>query len=108
MMATYGISITCVLYRRLTTPTLLPACRFSLGNSGVVINSIGALYAWTVFFWSFWPNAIPVTAPTMNYAIVMFGGSLIVAIFYYVFKARFHYVGPVERTQGWKERHGLR
>lgn len=40
----------------------------------------------------------------MNYAIVMFGGSVIVAMLYYLFKARRNYVGPVERTEAWKER----
>lgn len=50
-MGTYAISITCVLYRRLTAPHLLPKARWSLGRWGVLVNLLGLLFAWEAFFW---------------------------------------------------------
>lgn len=50
-MATYGISITCVLCRRLTAPHLLPRSQWSLGRYGVLVNGVAVAYAWFTFFW---------------------------------------------------------
>lgn len=61
-MGTYLISITCVLYRRITAPHLLPKARFSLGSWGVPLNIMAIAYASLIFFWSFWPNTTPVDA----------------------------------------------
>lgn len=64
-MGTYSISITCVLYRRVTAPHLLPKAQWSLGSLGTPVNAIGALYAWFAFFWAFWPGSTPVAADSM-------------------------------------------
>lgn len=53
-MGTYAISITCVVYRRLTAPHLLPKARWSLGRWGVLVNIVGLLFAWEAFFWCKW------------------------------------------------------
>jgi choline transport protein len=50
-MASYSTSISCVLYRRLTAPHLLPKARWSLGRWGVPVNGIAVLFAWQAFFW---------------------------------------------------------
>lgn len=55
LMATYAISIGCVLWRRLTYPATLPPVVWSLHQWGVVVNSIGLVYAIYAFFWAFWP-----------------------------------------------------
>ncbi|KAK0298718.1 hypothetical protein LTR54_013801 [Friedmanniomyces endolithicus] len=100
-MATYSISISCVLYRRLTAPHLLPKAQWGLGQWGVPVNAAGAAYAWFAFFWAFWPSATPVSATSMNYAVVMFGGVMILAMLYFVVKARKSYAGPVTRTEAY-------
>ncbi|TKA83850.1 hypothetical protein B0A55_00119 [Friedmanniomyces simplex] len=102
-MATYSISISCVLYRRLTAPQLLPKAQWGLGRWGVPVNAAGAAYAWFAFFWAFWPSSTPVTANSMNYAVVMFGGVMIIALLYFVVKARKTYAGPVTRTEAYLE-----
>ncbi|KAK1811741.1 hypothetical protein LTR12_013876 [Friedmanniomyces endolithicus] len=120
-MATYSISISCVLYRRLTAPQLLPTAQWGLGRWGVPVNATGAAYAWFSFFWAFWPSGTPVTATSMSmsqlgasagsekltmiadYAVVMFGGVMILAMLYFVVKARKTYAGPVTRTEAYLE-----
>ncbi|KAK1086240.1 hypothetical protein LTR33_001663 [Friedmanniomyces endolithicus] len=102
-MATYSISISCVLYRRLTAPHLLPKAQWGLKRWGVPVNAAGAAYAWFAFFWAFWPSATPVTETSMNYAVVMFGGVMILAMLYFVVTARKSYAGPVTKTEAYLE-----
>lgn len=45
LMFSYTISITCVLYRRIKHPELLPNARWSLGRWGVPINVGGVCYS---------------------------------------------------------------
>ena len=54
-MATYAISIGCVLWRRMRIPESLPPTKWSLGKWGVLVNGIGLTYAIYSFFWAFWP-----------------------------------------------------
>lgn len=70
-MASYSISITCVLYKRITAPQSLPTAAWTLGRWGIFVNGCGAAYAWFAFFWAFWPASTSVGADSMNYAIVM-------------------------------------
>jgi amino acid transporter len=74
LMATYMISISCVLWRRVKHPETLPLCRWSLGRWGVVINTSAILYSVFAFFFCFWPMATPVDRETMNWSPVMFVG----------------------------------
>lgn len=55
LMATYAISIGCVLWRRIKLPETLPPVFWSLGKWGVAVNGIGLTYAIFAFFWAFWP-----------------------------------------------------
>ncbi|KAG9712135.1 GABA permease-like protein, partial [Aureobasidium melanogenum] len=102
-MGTYAISITCVLYRRLTAPHLLPKARWSLGRWGVLVNLLGLLFAWEAFFWCFWPNAQPVTVDNFNWAPVMFVAVVVGALITYFVQGRRVYNGPVVIVQGRQE-----
>jgi amino acid transporter len=95
IMMTYSVSVGCVLYRRIAHPELIPTARWSLGRFGIPVNAIGLAYSLFTFFWSFWPNTVPVTLQTMNWAVVLFMGVLILSLLYYVAYARKLYVGPV-------------
>lgn len=64
-MGSYSVSITCVLYRRITAPHTLPRADWTLGRFGIPVNAIGAVYAWFAFFWAFWPGTTPVSANSM-------------------------------------------
>lgn len=95
IMMTYAFSIGCVLYQRIVHPELIPTARWSLGRWGVIVNTIGLAYVTFTFFWSFWPNAIPVTVGNMNWSVVMFMGVLFLSLIMYVVRGRKVYVGPV-------------
>ncbi|RDW56626.1 hypothetical protein BP5796_13091 [Coleophoma crateriformis] len=99
LMLTYTCSISCVLYRRLAHPELLPSARWSLGKWGVPVNIIGILFAAFSFFWSFWPNTIPVNAQNFNWSVVLFLGVLGISLAQYFFQGRKIYVGPVTKVR---------
>jgi choline transport protein len=97
-MATYNISIGCVLYQRVFNGGAnLPYARWSLGRWGLVINSIGFLYSLQVFFWVPWPpqGGSALTLQNMNWASVMFAGVIFISLIYYAIWARHSYKGPV-------------
>ncbi|KAF2112669.1 amino acid permease 2 [Lophiotrema nucula] len=102
LMITYMFSIGAVLYRRIRHPELLPRCRWSLGRWGIPVNAGGFLYSTHAFFWSFWPNATPVTAVDFNWSVVMFMGVAFICMIDYVVRARKQYTGPVVLVEGWK------
>ena len=97
------VSIGCVLYRRVYHPELLPKAQWSLGRSGIIINAGAFLYSSFAFFWSFWPNGTPVTAPDFNWAVVMFFATFLIAIVDWVVRGRKHYDGPVVLSEGWHQ-----
>lgn len=99
-MLTYGLSIGCVLLRRITRPETLPKARWSLGRWGVPINVGGLLYAIFVFFWSFWPNATPVTAETFNWSVLIFMAVAVTSFIMYMVQGRKVYHGPVTLVEG--------
>jgi amino acid transporter len=98
LMASYCISISCVLHRRLTNT--LPRARWSLGRLGVPVNVLGIAYAAFAFFWCFWPNATPVAVDTFNWAPVLFVGVLVCCVLAYWVRGREVYVGPVMQVVG--------
>ena len=95
IMMTYVCSIGCILYRRIYNPELLPKTRWGLGRWGVIVNSLALGYSVNTFFWSFWPQSIPLTVSNFNWSVVMFFGVLFLCAIMYVFQGRKVYVGPV-------------
>lgn len=100
LMFSYTISITCVLYRRIYHPELLPLARWSLGKWGVIINSVALVYAVFAFFWCFWPGETPVNAESMNWGVVMFVGVGMLCAMSYAVQGRKIYHGPVSTVLG--------
>lgn len=99
LMFTYACSLSCVLYRRLYHPELLPVARWSLGRWGPGVNMVGLAYVVFAFFWCFWPNETPVDAETFNWSVVMFVGVFILAVVMYFVEGRRVYVGPVKQCR---------
>jgi amino acid transporter len=95
LMFTYAVSISCVLYRRLRYPQLLPHARWSLGRLGVPVNVVGLAYVLFAFFWSFWPNETPVALDTFNWSVVIFLGVAVLSLVMYFAQGRSVYTGPV-------------
>ncbi|KIW67784.1 hypothetical protein PV04_07013 [Phialophora macrospora] len=100
LMATYAISIGCVLWRRIVHPETLPPVYWSLGKWGVPVNTIGLVYATYAFFWAFWPIYWKPTADEMNWAIVIFSGVMFISGVNWIFSARKMYTGPVATVEG--------
>ncbi|PGH00164.1 hypothetical protein AJ80_09217 [Polytolypa hystricis UAMH7299] len=101
LMATYIVSIACVLYRRIYHPELLPPARWNLGSTwGPIINIIALLYVNFAMFWSFWPQQRNIDATSFNFCIVIFMGVLILSILFYIFQGRKVYTGPVTSVEG--------
>lgn len=100
LLQCYCLSISCILWRRITAPQTLPPAAFSLGKFGIPINITGVLYACFACFWSFWPTYYAVVPETFNWASVLFTAVLIGAGVHFVFVGRRKYFGPVVHVEG--------
>lgn len=94
ILSSYLVTIGCLIWRRLYGAPLPPR-RWSLGKFGLPINIAAVLFVVPLWFFTFWPLATPVMAMTMNWSSVIFVGVLMIAMVYYVVKARHVYTGPV-------------
>ncbi|PWY83381.1 amino acid permease [Aspergillus heteromorphus CBS 117.55] len=65
------------------------------GIWGILINGYAIIYILIVIFFSYWPTALPVTVSGMNYSVVGTMGTVILAVVYYVVRARHVYTGPI-------------
>jgi choline transport protein len=61
----------------------------------MAINVFALLFLTPVIFFIMWPLVRQVTPQTMNWSPVMLGGTLIIAMGFYVVKGRKEYTGPV-------------
>lgn len=68
------------------------------GVWGALINTYAVIYIIVVVFFSFWPPHVSPTITTMNYSVVGTLGTVILAMIYYVVRARKVYTGPVLET----------
>lgn len=104
IMQCFCFSISCMLWRRIYYPETLPHARFSLGRLGVPVNFMSVVVVVWSFFWSFWPQAYPVTIAGFNWAVAIFVPTFVVALIYYYTKGQFVYHGPVTLVEGRKTR----
>lgn len=100
LMATYVLSISCIMLRRIRKQAL-PRARWSLGKAGLPVNCIGLAYASWSCFWSFWPVENGVTAATFNWGGVLFFGLMALSWILYQSGAKKNYHGPVTKVQHW-------
>jgi choline transport protein len=63
---------------------------------GLPINIAALLFCFVVFVFAFFPPMPNPPLELMNWACVVYGGTLTLAFVYYLFVGRHHYVGPVE------------
>lgn len=96
LMFTYAVSISCVLYRRITRPASLPSARWSLGRWGVAVNTIGLAYVLFALFWSFWPTYAHVDVENFEWAVLLFVSVLLLCLIMYRVQGRRVYKGPVK------------
>ncbi|KUJ13159.1 amino acid transporter-like protein [Mollisia scopiformis] len=94
ILGSYFITISCLIWRR-AFGRPLPPRRWSLGKFGMGINICAILFLAPVWFFAFWPLAIPVNPTNMNWSSTMFGSIISIALVDYFVQARHQYVGPV-------------
>lgn len=99
LMFTYACSLSCVLYRRIRYPDLVPTARWSLGKWGPLVNAIGLVYTLFAFFWSFWPGSTAINAEDFNWSVVLFSGVFILSLIMYYIQGRKIYRGPVKQIR---------
>jgi choline transport protein len=95
LLGTYIISFTCLILRRIRGEPLPPR-RWTLGRFGIFINIGAVLFLAVVWVFVFFPVSIPVTPSTMNWNVVMFGGTMIFAVVYYLVVGKSTYTSPVD------------
>lgn len=103
-LATYILSISCLVSRRLRAEPLPPA-RWSLGRFGLAINVFALAYASFLIIFCFFPVQVPVTAMTVNWTPAIFAGVVVVCLGFYWGVGRRVYEGPVMFVEG-KRRDG--
>jgi choline transport protein len=70
-----------------------------LGRYGLAVNIAALVFLTPIWFFYFWPLATPVTPQTMNWAVLMYGGMIVISVAYYIIKGRYVYTGPVMLTK---------
>ena len=63
---------------------------------GTVNNIFACLYLVLILFWSFWPPATPVTPPTMNFSVLVFGATILFSLAWYLARGKAEFSGPIE------------
>ena len=90
-----------MLYKRLTiNESELPWGPFRLKKWGIPITIVAQAYTIIGLFWSFWPYSPDVTAESMNYSSLMFGGAMLFSLLFWVLWGRKVYVGPILEIDG--------
>lgn len=67
---------------------------WNLGRWGLSVNIFAAAYTLLTVIFTFFPPTVPVTAITMNWSCVVYGGVVILGFLYYVLRGHKHYTGP--------------
>ncbi|KAJ9632791.1 hypothetical protein H2204_007666 [Knufia peltigerae] len=94
LLTSYMVSIGTITWKRIRGHPLLPS-KMSLGKFGLPVNIASMLFCAVVYVFAFFPPEPNPPAISMNWAIVVYSGVLLTASMYYLFRARFHYAGPV-------------
>jgi amino acid transporter len=104
LLASYTITISCILLHRLQGRSL-PQARYTLGKWGALVNVLALIYIIPLFVFSFFPPTPNPTPATMNWAVVMVGGTVIFATVYYIAWGRKKYTPPNEVVEDYIERY---
>jgi uncharacterized membrane protein (DUF485 family) len=75
------------------------------GKWGILTNIVALVYITPLFLFSFFPGAPKPTPNTMNWAIVMAGGVIVLATVYYIIWGRKTYTPPNETIEDYMERY---
>lgn len=65
------------------------------GIWGIIVNAWALIYMTIAVFFTFWPTSWVVDVQTMNFSVVGTVGTIILSLFYYIFRASKVYEGPI-------------
>ena len=97
ILSTYFISISVIIFRRFQGP--LPPHQWDMGRFGLWINVGAVMWLMTVWVFCFFPIALPVTAASMNWNCVLYGGIIIIGLSYWFIWGRKAYTPPVFKVK---------
>ncbi|KAF4556959.1 Amino acid permease-like protein 19 [Elsinoe fawcettii] len=82
---TYALPIYLIARQRWRDPSWIQSNipKWNLGRFGLAVNVYALIFITFIFFFCFWPVVTPVTAPTMNWAILMWGASMLFGVVFY-------------------------
>jgi amino acid transporter len=96
-IATLGYQISYfipIFFRCTAARKTFPLGEFNLGRFSLPIAITSSIWLAITSVFMFFPAEYPVTKDTMNYAILIIGGVLTIAAFYWLVSARYWFVGP--------------
>jgi choline transport protein len=101
-MASYMVPIALILHKRLRNDPVKDKLYWGPWHMGPVIgpivNVVGLIYILIALFFSFFPSTATVTPETMNWSCLLFGGTVIFSILYYMTYGRHAYKWPIVDT----------
>jgi hypothetical protein len=65
------------------------------GVLGTANNIFACVYLFIMWFFSFFPADVEVTAENMNFSCLTFGGTVLLAVIWYFVKGKKRYNGPI-------------
>lgn len=92
-LSSYLLAIVVMIHKRLTTNEIALGL-WNLGRFGLAINIYAALYTVITVVFSFFPPSTPVDKESMNYSCVVYGGTIIFGVVYYMVHGHKAYIGP--------------
>ena len=97
--STFILAAAVMLNKRLQSGPDLPWGPFKLGRAGVPITILAIAYSVLGMFFSVWPTTKDPSVQTMNYCVVVYGGTLVFSMLFWIIYGRKHYTGPVLELQ---------
>jgi choline transport protein len=101
-MASYMVPIALILHKRLRNDPVKDKLHWGPWHMGPIfgpiVNVVGLIYTIIALFFSFFPSTSTVTAVTMNWSSLLFGGTLAFGVVYYMLYGRHTYKWPVVDT----------
>ena len=94
LFSSYIISISLMIRKRLSQEQIQFG-PWSMGRVGLVVNVYALLYTIIVVVFSFFPPTLPVTAVSMNWSCVVYGGTVIFGLIFWVIRGRKQWDGPL-------------
>lgn len=97
-LGSYVVPISLLLYTRIRNPSSLKWGPWALGRWGVACNFSALVWTLIVFFFSFWSTLVPVDKTSMNYSSLLWGGTTVFGVVFYIVYGKRTWVGPVIET----------